>query len=83
MKATGRLTSWLQAGAAHEESVHVGLLGQLLAVLLADAAAVDHPGVVRCFGRDLVSQPLADGGVDFLSLGGGRDFAGADGPGSC
>lgn len=77
------LTGWLQAGASHEESVHVWLLGQILAVLLADATAVDHPGVVRRLRRDLVSQPLADGGVDFLSLGSGRDFAGADGPGSC
>jgi hypothetical protein len=78
---TLELTSWFQAGTSHQESVHIWLLGQLPAVLLADATAVDDPGVLCRRSGDFVSQPLADGGVDFLCLGGGRDFAGADGPG--
>lgn len=72
--------SGLQAGTANEETVNVGLLGQLLAVLLADTAAVQDAGLVRRLLGDLLLQPLADGSVDLLSLLGGSDLAGANGP---
>ena len=71
----------LQRSTANKEAVDIGLLGKLAAVLLVDAAAVQDAGLLRSLGRDLLLQPLADGGVDLLSLLGGRDLAGADGPG--
>lgn len=70
----------LQAGTADEETIDIGLLGQLLAVLLADGAAVDDADVVGGLGGDGVGEPLADGGVDLLGLLGGGDLAGANGP---
>lgn len=73
----------LQRSAADKETVDIGLLGKLAAVLLVDAAAVQDAGLLRSLGRDLLLQPLADGGVDLLSLLGGSHLAGADGPGSC
>lgn len=70
----------LQAGAANKETVNVGLLGQLLAVLLADTAAVQDAGVFRGLGGHVLLQPLTDGGVDLLGLLSGGDLAGADSP---
>jgi hypothetical protein len=70
----------LQAGTANQETVDIGLLGQLAAVLLADGATVDDADVLRGLGGDVVAEPLADGGVDLLGLLGGSDLAGADGP---
>lgn len=70
----------LQASTADEEAVNVGLLAELHAVLLADAAAVQDAGLVGGLGVDLLLEPLADGGVDLLGLLGGGDLAGADGP---
>jgi hypothetical protein len=73
----------LQRSTTDKETVNVGLLGKLAAVLLVDAAAVQDAGLLRSLGRDLLLHPLADGGVDLLSLLGGRDLAGANGPGMC
>lgn len=75
-----KLTGWLQAGTANQESVNVGLLSELTAVLLADTATVDDPSVLGDLGRDLLSEPLADGGVNLLGLLGRGDLAGTDGP---
>jgi hypothetical protein len=52
----------------------------MLAVVVADTATVDYTGVVGRLGGDVLGQPLADGGVNFLGLGGGGDLAGSDGP---
>ena len=41
-------TSWLQAGAADQETINIGLLGKIAAVLLAHTAPVNNPGG---FGR--------------------------------
>lgn len=72
--------SGLQAGTANQEAVNVGLLGQILAVLLADTATVQDAGLVRRLGGDVLLQPLADGSVHLLSLLSGSNLAGADGP---
>ena len=70
----------LERGTSDEETVNVGLLAELLAVLLADAAAVEDAGLVGDLLADLLGEPLADHGVDLLGLLGGGDLAGADGP---
>ena len=70
----------LKGGTTDEETVNVLLLGELVAVLLADTATVDDSGVVRSGLADLLSEVLTDGGVDLLSLLSGGDLAGADGP---
>jgi hypothetical protein len=44
--------SGLQAGAAHQETINVLLLGELAAVLLTDASSVDDPRVLRRLGAD-------------------------------
>ena len=75
------LTCRFQAGTANEETVDIGLLGELTAVLLADGATVDDPGAVGSLGRDGVTEPLADGSVHLLSLLSGSDLAGSDSPG--
>lgn len=74
------LTSRFQTRPTDEESIDIFLLGQLLAILLAHAAAVDDP---RALGRILgnrIGEPLSDRGVDFLRLLCGGDLACADGP---
>lgn len=71
----------LQRRTTNQEAVNVGLLGKLAAVLLVDAAAVQDARLLRRLGRDLLLQPLADRGVDFLRLLCGGDLAGANGPG--
>jgi hypothetical protein len=73
----------LQAGTTDEETVNVGLLGKLLAVLLADASAVQDTGLLGGLGGDLLLEPLADSGVNLLSLLSGGDLAGTDGPVKC
>lgn len=76
----GGLTSRLQASTANEETIDVILFGQFTAVLLANATSVDDTGVVSDFGGDGLTEPLANGGVDFLGLSGGGDLASSDGP---
>lgn len=76
----GQLTGRLQAGTADEETVNIGLLGELTAVLLADRATVDDADLVLSLGRDGLAEPLTDSGVDLLGLLGGGDLAGADSP---
>lgn len=75
-----QLTGRLQAGTANKETVNIGLLGELAAVLLADGATVDDTDLVLSLGGDGLTEPLADSGVDILGLLGGSDLAGADGP---
>lgn len=70
----------LKGGTTDEETVNVLLLGELVAVLLADTATVDDSGVVRSSLADLLGKVLADGGVDLLGLLSAGDLAGADGP---
>ena len=60
--------SGLQAGATHQETIDVLLLGELAAVLLTDASTVDDPRVLRGLGADGFGQPVPDRGVDFLCL---------------
>lgn len=75
--------SRLQAGTANEETVDVGLLGQLGGVLLRHTSTVEDTGLVGGLGGDLLLEPLADGGVDLLSLLSGSDLSGTDGPVLC
>ena len=70
----------LQRSTANKETVNVGLLGELAAVLLVDGATVQDTGLLGSLGRDLLLEPLTEGGVDFLCLLGGCDLAGTDGP---
>jgi hypothetical protein len=72
--------SGLQAGAADKETVNVGLLSEVLAVLLADGAAVDNTGGLGDLLAKLLAHPLTDTLVNLLRLLGGGDLAGADGP---
>lgn len=74
------LTSRLQASATNQETINIILLGQVTAVLLANATTVDDAGVVSDFGGDGLTEPLANSGVDFLRLSGCGDLAGSDGP---
>lgn len=71
---------WLQAGTANQEAIDISLLAELLAVLLADTAAVQDAGLVGSLVVNVLLQPLADSSVDLLGLLGGGDLAGADGP---
>jgi len=58
----------LQGGAAHQEAIDVGLLGQLLGIGSGHGAAVlDAQGGGDLLG-DVVTQPLAQEGVDLLGL---------------
>ena len=76
----GPHTLRLQAGTANKETVNVLLLGEVLAVLSVDAAAVKDPGLVGDLVTNVGHEPLADGGVNLLGLLDGGDLAGADGP---
>jgi hypothetical protein len=77
------LTLRLQAGTANQESVNISLLAKLLAVLCIHATSVKDTRGIRSFGRDILLDPVTDGGVDFLGLLCGSDLAGADGPVVC
>lgn len=74
------LTGRLQAGTANQETVNVGLSSELAAVLLADGTTVDDTNGLLGVGRDGLAEPLADSGVDLLSLLSGGDLAGTDSP---
>lgn len=75
-----QLTSWLQAGTANKEAVDIGLGSELTAVLLTDGATVDDTDIISSLGGDGLTEPLANSGVDLLSLLGGSDLASANGP---
>ena len=73
------LTGRLEGSAADKEAVDIGLLAELAAVLLVNAAAVEDAGLVG----DLVAdglEPVANGLVHVLGLLGGGDLAGANSP---
>jgi len=70
----------LERGAADEEAVDVGALGQLAAVLGVDGAAVLDAGLVGDLLAHALLEPLSQLGVDLLGLGRGSDDARADGP---
>lgn len=74
------LTGRLQAGTANQETVNIGLSSELTAVLLADGATVDDANVLLGLGGDGLAEPVADSGVDFLSLLGGGDLSSANSP---
>lgn len=76
----GRHTGRLKTGATDQESIDIGLLGELLAVLLTHRATVNDTGVLRSLGGDGVAEPLADGSVDFLGLLGGSNLASSNSP---
>lgn len=73
----------LQGSTANKETVNVGLLGKLAAVLLVDAASVQDAGLLSSLGRDLLLEPLADRSVDLLSLLSGGNLSGANSPDTC
>jgi hypothetical protein len=73
----------LQASTADQEAIDVGLLGQLIAVLLRHAAAVQDARLLRSLGGHLLLEPLTDRLVDLLCLLRGRDLASANGPRRC
>jgi hypothetical protein len=70
----------LQASTSDKEAIDIRLLSQLIAVLLRHTAAIQDARLVRRLARDLFLEPLAERGMDFLGLLGGRDFAGSNGP---
>lgn len=72
--------SGLEGSTTDEETVNVLLLGQLLAVLLADGTTVDDSGLLGSILADLLGQPLTERGVHLLGLLSGSDLAGTDGP---
>ena len=74
------LTCRFQAGTANEETVDIGLLGELTAVLLADGATVDDSSAIGNLGGDGLTEPLADGSVHLLSLLSSSNLAGSDSP---
>lgn len=70
----------LQRGAADEESIDVGLRSEFAAVGGGDRASVLDSQRGRNFSRDVVDEPLPQGGVNFLCLCWSGGLAGADGP---
>lgn len=82
MKYTGRiqLTSRLEGSTTDEETVNVLLLAELATVLLVDTAAVQDAGLVGNLVADVGLEPVTDGLVNLLSLLGGGNLAGTNGP---
>jgi hypothetical protein len=80
---SGKLTGRLQAGSTNEESINIGLLRQLLAVLLIHASAIQDTGGLADLWGDLGSEELANGGMNVLSLLGCCNLACSNGPGIC
>lgn len=74
-----KLTGGLQAGTANQETVNIGLSSEFTAVLLADGATVDNANVLLGLRGD-VTEPVADVGVNLLSLLSGGDLSGTNGP---
>jgi hypothetical protein len=74
------LTSRLERGTTDQETVNVLLFGQVLAVLLVDAATVQDASLFRHLVADLLLEPVADAGVNLLCLLGRGDLAGANSP---
>lgn len=72
--------SRLQASATDQETIDIRLLRQLATVFLRNASTVEDSGVLGGRGGNVLLEPLADGGVDFLCLLGGRDLASANSP---
>src|SRR3954451_12965064 len=70
----------IQAGAAHEGSVYVGLAHKILGVFGFYAAPVDHVTGVGGLGAKPLSEATANVGMRLAGLGGGGGAAGADGP---
>lgn len=70
----------LQAGTANQETVNIGLGSELTAVLLADRATVNDANALLSVGGDSLAEPLADSGVDLLSLLSGGDLSSANSP---
>src|SRR5438876_5752905 len=70
----------LQAGAADESAVDVGLGHEPVDVVGLDAATVEDPHRGRRRLSVGAGDALADDGVDLLGLGGSGGAAGADGP---
>lgn len=79
---TGRiqLTCRLEGSTTDEETVNVLLLAELAAVLLIDTAAVQDAGLVGNLVADVGLEPVTDCLVNLLSLLGGGNLAGANGP---
>lgn len=78
-KQREQLTGRLEGSTTDKETVNVGLLGELAAVLLVDAAAVEDAGLVGDLVAD-AAEEVTDGLVDLLSLLDGGNLASADGP---
>ncbi len=75
-----RHTGRLKTGTTDQESVDIGLLGELLAVLLTHRATVNDTSVLGSLSGDGVAEPLADGSMDFLGLLRGSNLASSDSP---
>lgn len=69
-----------QTGSADKEPINILCRTQLAAVLAIDGTAVNDTGRVGNLGGSAAREPGADGSVDFLRLGDGGDFAGANSP---
>ena len=74
------LTGWFQTCPSHKESINVSLFRQLLAILLAYAAAINDPCGLCCFFRNRLGQPFSYRGMYFLCLLCGGDFTRTDSP---
>ena len=70
----------LQTGSTDKEPINILCLTQLATVLAIDGTAVNDTGRVGNLGGSAAREPGADGSVDFLRLGDGGDFAGANSP---
>ncbi len=75
-----RPTGRLETSTADEEAIDVRFLAEVLAVLLADAAAVEDASLVGYLLADVGLEPVPDGGMDFLRLLSGSDLASTNGP---
>src|SRR6266542_1946215 len=68
----------LEARAAHQRAVHVGLGNQIADIVRLDAPAVDHVAVIRGVGAEPLPNPHPDVRVRFAGLRGGRVPSGPD-----
>ena len=74
------LTSRFQTRPADKKPINILLGSQITTVLFRHTSAVDDPCSLLCIRGDCLPKPVSDGGVHFLRLFCGGDFARADCP---
>jgi len=74
------LEIWSEGSPTDKEAVNIFLFNELPAVFGIHRASIEDSRGCGNFRRHFLGEPVSNVGVRLLSLLGGRDFAGADGP---